>query len=251
MLTIEEQKRYHRQLLLPEIGEKGQERLRQAKVLVVGAGGLGSPVLQYLGAAGVGNIGIVDADVVSVSNLQRQILYRHDEVGQSKAQVAAKRLQQNNPHIITVAYNHFLTVKNALEIIKKYDLVVDCTDNFGTRYLINDATVILSKPWVHGSIFEFTGQVAVFNYNGGATYRCLYPEQVEHPPKAENNGVMGALAGWVGCIQANEAIKLICKLDNHLLSGRLLTVDALACTQRVFSFPKSNNSSITVLEDIY
>lgn len=238
MLTKDERERYARQLLLPEIGERGQKLLKQAKVLVVGAGGLGSPVLQYLGAAGVGKIGILDGDTVSKSNLQRQILYTSEQIGEPKALLAAKRLMANNPHITTVVHNEFLTSNNATNLISNYDLVVDCTDNFATRYLINDATVTLSKPWVYGSIFEFTGQVSVFNYKGGATYRCLYPKPIENPTKAEENGVIGAIAAWVGAIQTNEVIKIICNIGT-VLSGKLMIVNALESTQQVFPFEKT------------
>lgn len=250
ILTQEEKKQYARQLLLSEIGEQGQQLLKQAKVLVVGAGGLGSPVLQYLGAAGVGQLGILDGDKVSESNLQRQILYSADQIGQSKADLAVVRLQQNNPYISPVAYNEFLTVDNALQLIQNYDLVVDCTDNFATRYLINDATAILSKPWVYGSISGFTGQVSVFNYKGGATYRCLYPKKIEQPTKAENYGVLGTIAAWVGAIQANEAIKIICKVGS-ILSGKLLMIDALEHSQSIFSFEKSKQYLVKTLLKTY
>ena len=224
-LTPAEQSRYSRHLLLPEIGTAGQQRLCDAQVLVVGAGGLGCPVLQYLVAAGVGTVGIVDGDTVADSNLQRQILFGPADLGQSKATVAATRLQAQNPLIHVQAHPTFLTRDNALDLLRQYDLVVDGSDNFATRYLVNDACVQLDKPLVFGSIYRFEGQVSVFNLGDGPTYRCLYPDPSDLPACAEA-GVLGVLPGIVGCLMANEVIKLITGAGEPLI-GRLLLFDAL------------------------
>ncbi len=224
-LTPAEQSRYSRHLLLPEIGITGQERLRNARVLVVGAGGLGCPVLQYLTAAGVGTVGIVDGDTVANSNLQRQILFGPADLGQSKATVAATRLQAQNPLIQVQAHPTFLTRDNALDLLSQYELIVDGSDNFATRYLVNDACVQLDKPLVFGSIYRFEGQVSVFNVGDGPTYRCLYPDPSDLPACAEA-GVLGVLPGIVGCLMANEVIKLLTGVGEPLI-GRLLLFDAL------------------------
>lgn len=233
MLNKEEISRYSRHLLLPEIGITGQEKLKNAKVLVIGAGGLGCPVLLYLSAAGTGEIGIVDFDKVDESNLQRQILYSTEDIGKSKVEVAVAKLTKQNPFVKLTAYNFKLDNQNALEIIRNFDIVVDGTDNFSTRYLVNDACVILNKPLIYGSIYRFEGQVSVFNYtdkNGlqGPNYRCLfpYPPSSESSPNCSEIGVMGVLPGIVGTLQANEAIKYITGIGN-LLSGKLLLINAL------------------------
>ena len=231
-LTTEEKLHYSRHLLMPELGEEGQLKLKQAKVLIIGAGGLGCPVLQYLAAAGIGKIGIVDGDVVEESNLHRQILFSVNDLKQPKAEIAAKKLRLLNPHIDITVYNEFLDSDNALEIISEYDIVADGTDNFATRYLVNDACVITGKINVFASILKFQGQVTVFNYSEnkkrGINYRDLFPT----PPKAGSipscaeAGVLGVLPGLVGSIQANEVIKLITGIGSTL-SGELLTIDAL------------------------
>ncbi|MBN4081392.1 molybdopterin-synthase adenylyltransferase MoeB [Caldithrix abyssi] len=220
--------RYARHFSLPEFGMEGQQKLKAAKVLVVGAGGLGSPVLLYLAAAGVGTLGLVDFDVVDESNLQRQILYGADVLGQSKVQTARERLTKLNPHLTVNVYETQITSENALEIIQNYDLVIDGTDNFQTRYLVNDACVILGKPNVYGSIFRFEGQASVFNYEDGPCYRCLYPEPPPPGlvPSCAEGGVLGVLPGIIGCIQANEAIKIITGIGKTL-KGRFLLYDAL------------------------
>lgn len=227
-LDQRELKRYARHLSLPEFGMEGQQKLKAAKVLVVGAGGLGSPVLLYLTAAGVGTLGLVDFDVVDESNLQRQILFGVDVLGESKTKAAAKRLSELNPYLNIDIYETRLTSKNALEIIGNYDLVIDGSDNFQTRYLVNDACVILSKPNVYGSIFRFEGQASVFNYEKGPCYRCLYPKPPLPGvvPSCEEGGVLGVLPGIIGCIQANEAIKIITGIGTTL-NGRFLFYDAL------------------------
>jgi molybdopterin/thiamine biosynthesis adenylyltransferase/rhodanese-related sulfurtransferase len=228
MLNKEEIARYSRHLLLPEIGIKGQEKLKNAKVLVIGAGGLGCPALLYLTAAGVGEIGIIDFDKVDASNLQRQIIYSVEDVGKLKTKVAAEKLRKQNPFVKLTTHELYLNNQNALDIIKNYDIVIDGTDNFSTRYLVNDASVILHKPLVYGSIYRFEGQVSVFNYKGGPTYRCIFPEppSPESAPNCSTIGVLGVLPGIIGTMQANEAIKIITEIGEPL-SGKLLLFDAL------------------------
>lgn len=210
-LSTEELKRYDRHISLQEVGLEGQDELKSARVLVVGAGGLGCPVLQYLTAAGVGIIGVIDGDTVAVSNLQRQVLFGHSDVGASKAEVAVRKLKDQNPYVDFDVYNDFLTMENALDIIRRYDIVIDGTDNFPTRYLVNDACVIAKKPFVFGSIFKFEGQVSVFNYKGGPSYRCLYPElpKVGDVPNCSEVGVLGVLPGLIGTMMVNECLKMI------------------------------------------
>jgi adenylyltransferase/sulfurtransferase len=251
-LTSQEQEQYSRHILLDEVGEEGQHRLKMAKVLVIGAGGLGCPVLQYLAAAGVGTIGIVDGDAIDQSNLQRQVLYSHNDIGKNKAQNAADKLAQLNPYITFEVYPENLSTKNALDLFKTYDYIVDGTDNFQTRYLINDAAVICNKPVIFGSIFKFEGQVSVFNFNGGPTYRCVFPEPPKPgtTPNCSEIGVLGILPGIIVAFQANEAIKLICKIGEPL-SGKLLTYNALNATQQTFNIFKNNEIFITQLEDNY
>jgi len=216
MLSKEEHSRYNRHIILPEVGLEGQEKLKLSKVLVVGAGGLGCPVLIYLAAAGVGTIGIVDFDSVDESNLHRQILFGTGDIGKPKAEAAKIKLQEQNPHVEVEVHNTRLTSKNAIEIIDKYDIIVDGSDNFPTRYLVNDACVILKKPFVFGSIFKFEAQISTFNYEGGPTYRCLYPDPpgAGEVPNCAEIGVIGVLPGIVGSIQANEAIKMIIGIAN-------------------------------------
>jgi len=228
MLTDQEKQRYHRHTLLAEFGIEGQEKLKASKVLVIGAGGLGCPALQYLCAAGVGTIGIVDDDVVDISNLQRQVLYTDQDIGKSKAETAAQKLRTQNPLISVNAYPSRLTSHNALELISKYDLVIDGSDNFPTRYLVNDACVILKKPFVMGSIFKFEAQISVFNCQGGPTYRCVYPDP-PHPgdvPNCSEIGVLGVLPGIAGSYQANEAIKVLTGIGKPL-KGELMVLNVL------------------------
>ena len=225
----EEKQRYNRHIIMPEIGMDGQLKLKKASVLVIGAGGLGCPVLQYLGAAGVGRIGIVDFDKVDASNLQRQILFGVADIGKFKAEVAKERLLANNPYITVETHVTKLDSSNALSIIGEYDIVVDGSDNFATRYLVNDACVILNKPLVFGAIYKFEGQLCVFNYQNGPSYRCLFPDQpsADSIPTCSQIGVVGVLPGIVGSMQANEVIKVILEKDD-VLSGRFLTIDILA-----------------------
>lgn len=227
-LTKEEYERYSRHLILPEVGLEGQKRLKAASVLCVGTGGLGSPLLLYLAAAGVGRIGIVDFDIVDSSNLQRQVIHGTSWVGKPKIESAKNRIWEINPNCQVDLYATFLTSENALEIIKPYDLVVDGTDNFQTRYLVNDACVLLNKPNVYGSIFRFEGQATVFNYQDGPNYRDLYPEPPPPGmvPSCAEGGVLGILPGIIGVIQATETIKIILGQGNTL-SGRLLLFNAL------------------------
>lgn len=251
-LTSEEKKQYHRHLILDQIGNEGQLKLKQAKVLVVGAGGLGCPVLQYLTAAGVGTIGIVDGDVVEQSNLQRQILYTVQDIGQSKARSASNRLKHLNPFVDFVVYETYLDTENVLNIFGDYDIIVDGSDNFPTRYLVNDACILTNRPLVFGSVFKFQGQVSVFNWKGSGTYRCLYPTPPapNSVPNCSDIGVLGVLPGIIGVLQANEVIKLITGIGKPLVN-RLLYFDALTLEQQVLRFSKNTNSRIVVLENDY
>jgi sulfur-carrier protein adenylyltransferase/sulfurtransferase len=227
-LNRDEMLRYSRHLIMPEVGVAGQERLKAARVLCIGAGGLGSPVSLYLAAAGVGTIGIVDFDVVDASNLQRQVLFTTDDVGKPKVEQAAKRLQALNPNINIRQFNTKLTSANALELFREFDLIADGTDNFATRYLVNDACVLTGKPNVYASIFRFEGQASIFANPSGPCYRCLYPEPPPPGlvPSCAEGGVLGVLPGLLGVIQATEVIKLILGKGDALI-GRLLLVDAL------------------------
>jgi molybdopterin/thiamine biosynthesis adenylyltransferase/rhodanese-related sulfurtransferase len=235
-LTTDELRRYGRHLSLPEFGLAGQRRLRAASVLVVGAGGLGSPVALYLAAAGVGRLGVIDADRVDVTNLQRQLLHGTADVGRPKVQSAHDRLADVNPHVRVDAHFTALTRENARALVRDYDVVVDASDNFPTRYLVNDACVLTARPVVHGSVSRFEGQASVFGVPGGPCYRCLFPE----PPPAGSvrscaeAGVLGVLPGLVGMIQATEVVKLLTGLGESL-AGRLLLIDALAMRFRAIT----------------
>lgn len=258
----EELARYNRHIIIPEFGLAAQQKLKAAKVLVVGSGGLGSPVLLYLAAAGIGTIGIVDFDVVDDSNLQRQVLFGVNEIGKPKVEAAKQRLQALNPHIEFVLYNTQLTSQNALNIIKDYDVVADGTDNFPTRYLVNDACVLLGKPNIYASIFQFEGQVSVFNYrypNGdlGPNYRDLYPTPPPPGlvPSCAEGGVLGVLPGIIGSLQALEVIKVITGVGEPL-AGRFFIFDALGFESRTFNISRRDdnplngkNPSITQLID--
>lgn len=239
ILNREELLRYQRHLTLPGFGKAAQLRLKSARVLVIGAGGLGCPVLQYLAAAGVGTLGIVDDDIVSRSNLQRQILFCDTDVGQLKAPVAAARLRAMNPTVSCDVHAVRLTVDNALELIGAYDLVIDGSDNFVTRYLVNDACVLTGKPLVYGALYTFHGQASVFNYNGGPTYRCLFPDPPDprDAPNCAEIGVLGVLPGMIGVVQAMEAIKILCGIGEPL-SGRLMIFDALEMSQQIVRFER-------------
>ncbi len=234
-----ELRRYSRHLLIPEVGLAGQERLAAARVLVIGAGGLGSPVLQYLAAAGVGRIGIVDDDVVDETNLQRQTIFATADIGRQKAQVAAEFARGLNPHVNVDALALRFAPENARDLVRLYDLAVDCTDRFPTRYLINDACVLEGKPDVYASIFRFDGQVSVFAAKDGPCYRCLYPDAPApgSVPTCAEGGVLGVLGGLVGAWQANEALKLLLGIGDPLI-GRLLLVEALAARTREIRYAR-------------
>jgi len=244
MLVKEELNRYNRQMILPELGLGGQEKLKTASILVIGAGGLGCPVLQYLAAAGVGTIGIVDDDVVALSNLHRQILYNHTDIGQPKAITATAKLQLLNPHVGFSAYHERFRADNAVNICQDYDLVIDCSDNFTTRYLVNDTCVALGKTLIFGSILQFEGQVAVFNHQGGANYRDLYPAPPAESITCVEGGVIGILPGLIGLYMANEVLKLICGIG-ETLSGKLMTVNALNNAVLVFKIAAKKPTDTT------
>ncbi len=256
-LIPQELSRYARHFTLPEFGIEGQKKLKTSSVLIIGAGGLGSPVSMYLTAAGVGKIGLVDFDVVDESNLQRQILFGVDVLGLSKVDSARDRLQKLNPYVEIKIHKTQLTSDNALEILSEYDVVVDGTDNFPTRYLVNDACVILGKPNVYGSIFRFDGQASVFNFEDGPCYRCLYPEPPPPGlvPSCAEGGVLGVLPGIIGCIQANETIKILTGIGTTL-KNRFMLFDALTMEFNELSLNKNpdcvvcgDNPSITELID--
>ncbi|MCB4806930.1 HesA/MoeB/ThiF family protein [Tamlana sp. 62-3] len=252
MLTTEEQKQYNRHIILKEIGEAGQLKLKEAKVLVIGAGGLGCPILQYLTAAGIGTIGIIDNDVVDQTNLQRQVLYTINDVNKPKAEIVAKRLEQLNPFVNFKVFKEKLTKENAISLFKAFDVIIDGSDNFQTRYLTNDAAVITNKPLVYGSIFKFEGQVSVFNFKGSGTYRCLYPTppKPEESPNCSEIGVMGVLPGIIGSLQANEVIKIICGIG-EVLANKLLVFDVLSMRQITLKFNKTEHANIKTLEENY
>jgi len=238
-LTVDEVRRYSRHLIIPDVGMTGQKRLKNARVLCVGAGGLGSPALLYLAAAGVGTLGIIDFDVVDESNLQRQIIHGQSDVGRSKAQSARDSVLEINPLVNVVLHEERLDSDNAMRIFEPYDLIVDGTDNFATRYLVNDACVLLGKPYVWGSIYRFDGQASVFWAEHGPCYRCLYPEPPPPGmvPSCAEGGVLGVLCASIGSIQVNEAIKLIAGIGEPLV-GRLMIYDALEMSYRTLPVKK-------------
>ncbi len=244
-LSRDEILRYSRHLLMPEITLAGQQKLRQARVLCVGAGGLGSPLLQYLVAAGVGTIGIVEFDRVDLTNLQRQTLYATTDVGRPKVDAAVERLQELNPTVRFVPHAQRLTSDNALSIIRDYDIVADGSDNFPTRYLVNDACVLAGKPDVYASVFRFEGQVSVFDANNGPCYRCLFPEPPPPGlvPSCADGGVLGVLPGIIGTLQALEVMKLILGIGETLI-GRLLVFDALAASSRELTFKRDPGCAV-------
>lgn len=247
--------RYHRQAILPEVGVEGQARLGRAKVLVVGAGGLGSPALTYLAAAGVGHLGVVDFDTVEESNLHRQTLYTTGDVGRQKTSVAAERLQEINPHVEITTYERRLDATNAEDLLAAFDLVLDGTDTFATRYLVNDASVLTGTPNVYASVSRFDGQASVFGASGGPCYRCLFPEPPPPGliPNCAEGGVLGVLPGLLGTIQATEALKVLLGVGTPLI-GRLLLLDALTMETRTLDIGRDpscpvcgENPSITTL----
>ncbi|MBP0904878.1 molybdopterin-synthase adenylyltransferase MoeB [Mariniflexile gromovii] len=242
--------RYNRHIILSEIGQTGQEKLLNAKVLVVGAGGLGCPVLQYLAAAGIGTLGIIDFDVVETSNLQRQVLFGTSCLGQNKAEAAKKRLEDLNDEISIIAYPEKLTYQNAIDLFKQFDIIVDGSDNFETRYLVNDACIITNKPLVFAAIYKFEGQVSVFNYENGPSYRCLFPNSPKKDavPNCSEMGVLGVLPGIVGSMQANEVLKIILGIGN-VLSGKLLCYNALNSQTFILRINKSETEIAKVLKE--
>jgi molybdopterin/thiamine biosynthesis adenylyltransferase/rhodanese-related sulfurtransferase len=245
--------RYSRQTQLSNFGEAAQQKLRQAKVLVVGAGGLGVPVFQYLTGMGIGTLGVMDIDTISLTNLHRQVLYTENEVGQSKVVVAVEKLRALNEEVTFQIYNEAITLQNALAIIKNYDVVVDATDNFSTRYLLNDACVILNKPLVYGAVQQYEGHVSVFNFNGGPTYRCLYPTPpaANEIPDCNTAGVLGVVPGIVGCQQALQVVKVVTGVG-QTLSGYLQIFDFLQDDQyKVKLKAKPENKQITTLQQSY
>jgi molybdopterin/thiamine biosynthesis adenylyltransferase/rhodanese-related sulfurtransferase len=244
-LSRDEIKRYGRHLIMPEVGLQGQKKLKASSVLLVGAGGLGSPLALYLAAAGVGRIGIVDFDVVDQSNLQRQVLHGTESVGKPKLQSASERIYSINPYVKVEPYETHLTSENALDILKNYDVVADGTDNFPTRYLVNDACVLLHKPNVYGSIFRFEGQVSVFDAERGPCYRCLYsePPPAGLVPSCAEGGVLGVLPGIIGTLQASETVKLLLGIGEPLI-GRLLLFDALKTEFRELKLRKNPDCPI-------
>jgi len=256
-LTVDEVRRYSRHLIIPDVGKTGQRRLKNAKVLVVGAGGLGSPALLYLAAAGVGTLGVIDFDVVDESNLQRQIIHGQSDIGRPKAVSAMESIREVNPLVNVVLHEERLDSDNAMQIFAPYDLIVDGTDNFATRYLVNDACVLLGKPYVWGSIYRFDGQASVFWAEHGPCYRCLYPEPPPPGmvPSCAEGGVLGVLCASIGSIQVTEAIKLITGIGEPL-AGRLMIYDALEMTYRTVRVRKDpecpvcgKNPTITELID--
>lgn len=250
-LTEKEKQRYLRHTLLDEIGVEGQLKLKKASVLVIGAGGLGSPVLQYLAAAGVGTIGIIDNDRVDMSNLQRQILYSEKNIGEPKVIAAANRLREMNASLKIRTYNERLTAANAEELFSCYDIIVEGTDSFTSKYLANDAALLTGKPLVFGSIFKFEGQVSVFNYQDGPTYRCLFPEPASpgEMPSCSEVGVLGVLPGIVGSLQANETLKIILGIGD-ILSGKLLLFNALNMQTQILPFSKNGEYAKNELQEI-
>jgi molybdopterin/thiamine biosynthesis adenylyltransferase/rhodanese-related sulfurtransferase len=256
-LTVEEVRRYSRHLIIPDVAMAGQKRLKNSRVLAIGAGGLGSPTLMYLAAAGVGTLGVVDYDTVDESNLQRQIIHGQSDIGRSKAQSARDSIHEINPLVKVVLHEERLDNDNVFEIFSQYDLIVDGTDNFATRYLVNDACVLLGKPYVWGSIYRFDGQASVFWAENGPCYRCLYPEPPPPGmvPSCAEGGVLGVLCASIGSIQATEAIKLLTGVGESLI-GRLMIYDALEMSYRTVKIRKDpecpicgKNPTITELID--
>jgi adenylyltransferase/sulfurtransferase len=244
-LSKHELQRYSRHINLNEIGVDGQIKLKNSKVLIVGIGGLGSPAALYLAAAGIGTLGIMDYDTVSLDNLQRQILFSTEDIGKFKVHAAKSRLANINPKISIIAYQDRLTSANAFDIIQEYDVILDCTDNFPTRYLVNDACILNLKPYVYGSIYKFDGQVSVFGVKGSACYRCLYPEPPEQDliPNCAEGGVLGVLPGIIGTLQATEAIKLLLNIGEPLV-GRMFVFNALEMKSRVIIVKKDEKCKL-------
>ncbi len=245
--------RYEKHHKLKGFGQEGQEKLARANILIIGAGGLGTPAAQYLNAIGVGTIGLVDGDIIEESNLPRQTLYTPADVGQPKTQTLIPRLQKQNPETQWINHQEFLTEENALDLILQYDLIIDASDNFATRYLVNDACVILDKPFVYGALHDFEGQVSVLNYQNGPTYRCLFPESsnTHTIPNCDENGVLGVLPGLIGTYQAIETVKVITGIG-EVLTGKLLIIDTLSQSHHKIGVPSiPQNHQITHLKENY
>lgn len=240
-LSHEQLERYSRHINVDEFGLEGQKKLLNAKILVIGAGGLGSTAIMYLGAAGIGTLGIVDDDVVDYSNLQRQVIHQSKDVGVLKTQSAKEKVNALNPDVKTVIYNSFATKENILDLINDYDFILDCTDNFDTKFLINDACVIAKKPYCHGAVIRFMGQVMTYVPEQGPCYRCIFEKtpQKDALPSNKALGVLGPLPGLIGCVQALEAIKYIVGIGD-LLTGRMYTIDGLSMVSRTMKLPKRN-----------
>lgn len=244
---MSETNRYSRQIKLPEVGTSGQEKLRTAKVLIVGVGGLGCPAAQYLVAAGVGTLALMDHDMVNVSNLHRQVLFRETDLGKPKAEAAREVLQKQNSEAVIVAITHGLTIENAIATIRDYDLIIDGTDNFQSKYLINDACLLAGKPWVYASIYKYQGQLSVFNYENGPTYRCLFPKAPSKDISCEETGVLGVIAGVLGTLQATEAMKILLQIG-QVLTGKLKLVDTLTMQDQLISFDR-NEDQVQVIKN--
>ena len=240
--------RYSRQIKLPELGMDGQEKIRAAKVLIVGMGGLGCPAAQYLAAAGVGTLGLMDHDRVDATNLHRQILYGTGDIGKPKAEAAREKLQRQNENIQFRIYNQGLNNENALEIIKQYDVIVDGTDNFQSKYLINDACLLAAKPWVYASIYKYEGQLSVFNYENGPSYRCLFPKIPKEDISCEATGVLGVLPGILGTYQSAEVLKIILGIG-QVLSGKLKIIHTLTMQEQMISFKRNEKLIAEILQN--
>lgn len=240
MFSEEELERYSRHLILDGVGEEGLASIKEASVLVIGAGGLGCPVLQYLAAAGVGTIAIVDDDVVSLSNLQRQVIYHSEDLGSLKAEVAGVRLRRMNPHIVVSVHIERLELDRAIGLFPNFDIVVDCTDSFQSRYMINDAAVITGKPFVSASLFRYEGQLSVFNYGNGPTYRCLFPDEKSLGFGCNETGILGALTGIMGSYQAMEVLKIILG-RGEVLSGKVKMINVLTNSHYLLEVERNQN----------
>ncbi|MBO9583774.1 MAG: HesA/MoeB/ThiF family protein [Flavobacterium sp.] len=241
---MKESTRYNRQIILPEIGDAGQYKLLKSKVLVIGAGGLAASILPYLAGAGIGEIGIVDDDLIEVSNLQRQVIYKTSAVGKGKVAEAKAMISELNPQVKVNVFAEKLSGKNAISLFENYDIIVDATDNIFIKYLINDACLVTNKPMVYGSIFRFQGQVSVFNYQNGPTYKCLYPDENSNAATCEDAGVVGVSVGIIGMFQANEVIKMILEIG-EVLSGKILVYNVLKNEQQKYDFEKSSTVEMT------
>lgn len=239
--------RYNRQIILPEIGEIGQYKLSKAKVLIIGVGGLGVVILPYLAAAGVGEIGIIDDDVIEISNLHRQVIYKTSAVGKSKVEEAKSMIAQLNPSVKVNAIAEKLSGKNAIDLFEKYNIIIDATDNIAVKYLINDACLVTNKPMVYGSVFRFQGQVSVFNYQKGPNYRCLYPDENSNAVNCEDGGVIGVSVGIIGMLQANEVIKMILGIG-EVLSGKIVVYNILNNDQQKYDLEKNMTFEINEIE---